>query len=197
MSSVVDNDRPPYVAYEYRAVENRDASIAAGHFVSKDVAYAIITRPGSRDTLDKEAETFLREYKEKARQGVIPQVWYDSFKASFDAWKTGEELPVDGTPIKGWQVLSPSAQKDLIRIGIRTVEDLAAYPDGDLSNIGTGAVSYKLKATAWLEAAKGPGKVAEQMAAQAIQLQQLIDLTRAQAEEIAKLKAQIPQPVRA
>ena len=40
--------RPPYVQFEMRAVEDRQASIDAGHYVAKDVAYAIITPAGSR-----------------------------------------------------------------------------------------------------------------------------------------------------
>lgn len=33
--------RPPYVTFEFRAEEDRAASIEAGHYVSKDVAYAL------------------------------------------------------------------------------------------------------------------------------------------------------------
>lgn len=190
----VDNDRPPYVVFERRAIEDRNASIASGHYCSKDIDIAIITRPGSRDNLEKEAKVWLAELREKTRQQLIPPNWYDAFNTAYESWKKGEELPENGTPIRGWPVLSPAVQKDLIALGIRTVEDLAALPDGNLGSIGTGAVSYKQKAVAWLEAAKDKGKVIEQVSALSTQVAELVALTKAQAEEIKNLRAQLPKP---
>lgn len=192
--STVDNTRPPYVAFERRAVEDRSASIAAGHYVSKDVDIAIITRPGSRDNLEKDALTWLAEIREKGRKDEIPRSWYEGFSASYKSWKDGEEAPVSGTPIKGWPVLSPAAQKDLIHAGIRTVEDLANLPDGDVGMIGTGAIAYKQKAVAWLAAANGTGKVVEQISALTTQVKELTDLSKRLVEENALLKAQLPKP---
>jgi len=196
MTGVVDNSRPPYVMFERRAVEDRAASLAAGHYVSKDVDFAIITRPGSRDTLDKEAIVWLSEIREKGRMNAIPSTWFEAFNASYKAWKDGEEVPPNGTPIKGWPILSPSAQKDLIHAGIRTVEDLADMPDQELSVIGTGALSFKQKAKSWLAAAQDTGKLAEQMAALVVQITELTTLTRNQAAEIDKLRTE-KQPVKA
>jgi hypothetical protein len=192
--STVDNNRPPYVTWETRPVEDRNASIASGHYVSKDVEYAIITRPGSRDTLDKEALVWLGEIREKCRKGDLPPSWYEGFKASYDMWKTGETAPVTGTPIKGWPPLSPAAQKDLIAAGIRTVEDLAEFSDSELSVIGTGAMSFKQKAQAWLKAANDTGKVAEQLAVLTGQVTELTSLVKTLTEENKSLRAQLPKP---
>ena len=195
--SVVDNDRPPYVMFERRPVEDRAASSKEGHYVSKDVDFAIITRPGSRDTVEKEAIPWLAELATKARAKSIPESWATGFKDSYNAWKKGEELPESGTPIKGWQMLGPSAQKDLIHAGIRTVEDLANLPDSEIGQIGTGAISFKQKAVAWLAAANDTGKAAAQIADLTAKVTQLVELTQAQATEMAKLKAQLPQPAKA
>lgn len=197
MTGVVDNSRPPYVMFERRAVEDRTASLAAGHYVSKDVDFAIITRPGSRDTLDKEALVWLGEIREKGRSNAIPSTWFEALNASYKAWKDGEEVPPNGTPIKGWPVLSPAAQKDLIHAGIRTVEDLADIPDQELAVIGTGAMAFKQKAKSWLAAAQGTGKLAEQLAALSTQLEALTALTRNQAAEIDKLRASQPATAKA
>lgn len=187
----IDENRPPYVVFERRPVEDRNASIAAGHYVSKDVDVAIITRPGSRDTLEKDAKTWLAEIAEKARknEGGVPPTWPIAFNAAYKAFLEGEELPVSGTPIKGWPVLSPSAQKDIIAAGIRTVEDLADIPESSLPTIGTGGIAFKQKAKAWLEAAKGPGKVTEQLNAQAQQIAELTVLTKKLIEENKALSA--------
>lgn len=195
--SVVDNDRPPYVTFETRPVEDRAASTTAGHFVSRDLDFAIITRPGSRDTMEKEASVWLRELAEKARTKSIPQTWATAFKESYETWKKGEDIPLTGTPIKGWPLLGPSAQKDLIHAGIRTVEDLAALPDNEVGQIGTGAISFKQKAQAWLLAAQDTGKAASQIADLTAKVTQLVELTQAQAIELKSLKAQLQQPAAA
>jgi len=190
--SVVDNNRPPYVAWETRPVEDRPESIAKGHYVSKDVDFAVITRPGSRDTLDKEALVWLTELKNKAAKGEVPSSWYEGFKASYDSWKKGEETPLTGTAIKDWPPLSPSARKDILAAGIRTVEDLADMSDSDLTSIGTGALAYKLKAQAWLKASKDTGQVAEQLATMTQQIAELTTLTANLIEENKTLKASLP-----
>ena len=190
----IDENRPPYVIFEERGIEDREATIKNGHYTEKSVDIAIITRPGSRDTLEKEAKTWLLELKEKGRKGEIPPNWFEAFDASYKSWKLGEEAPISGTAIKGWSALGSAAQKTLIAAGIRTVEDLAEIPDSELQNIGTGALSFKQKAVAWLKAANGVGKVVEQNAAMMVQVQELIDLTKKQAQEIEALRRQVPQP---
>jgi len=187
--SIVDNNRPPYVAFEVRAVEDRTKLLSEGHYGTKDVDFAIITRPGDRDTVEKPALEWLKELAVKAKQEMIPQTWVVAFNAAYKAWKEGEELPVDGVPIKGWPILSPSAQKDILAAGIRTVEDLAAAPESTLALIGTGALTFKQKAAAWLLAANDFGKVTEQMVSQATQIEQLTNLVREQAEALKQYKA--------
>lgn len=191
--STVDNDRPPYVVWESRAIEDRDASLKAGHYVSKNIDFAIITRPGSRDTLDKEALVWLAELREKSRKNELPPRWFEAFSESYKFWKNGEEAPVEGTPIKGWPVLSPAAQKDLIHAGIRTVEDLAQFSDSELSVIGIGALSFKQKAQAWLAAANDTGKTAEKLADLTQKVTELTDLTQRLLTENKALQAQLPQ----
>lgn len=176
--STVDNSRPPYVMWEIRQVEDRAASVEAGRYVAKDVDFAVITRPGSRDTQDEVAETWLKKIEERSRKGEIPANWHAAFKESYEFWKKGQEAPISGTPIKGWGVLSPAAQKDLLHAGIRTVEDLAEFSDSELSAIGIGALSYKQKAKAFLLAAKDVGQAAEKIAAQQKQIEELSELVR-------------------
>ncbi len=200
--SIVDNDRPPYVAFERRAVEDRTESEKAGRFMTRDVDFVVVTRPGSRDTVEKEAEVWVREIEEKSRSrsgqpSQVPSTWGPAFREAYKLWKSGEELPTSGTPIKGWPLLSPAAQKDVINAGIRTVEDLAALPDNELSQIGIGAVSFKQKAAAWLTAADGTGKAAAEISTLSSKVEQLAALAKEQADEIKSLRARLPQTVKA
>jgi len=194
-AQTTDNERPPFVQFELREKEDRDASIKAGHYVARDVEMAIIARPGSRDTLEKEAEPWLSEMKLKSRKQEIPPGWYDFFQRRYTEWKNGEAgQVVSGTPIRGWPSIGPAAQKTLIAAGIMTVEDLAEVSDSDLQNVGTGAMAFKQKAKAYLEAANGPGKVAEQMVAMQQQMKDMAELIKRQSEALKAAEPYLPKP---
>lgn len=180
--------RPPFVRFEYRPVEDRAATVAKGHFSTKDVAFALITRPGSKDTHEALAEEWLKTMEKKARENLVPASWPEAFKQAFERWKNNEESPVEGTPIKGWPVLGPSAQRTLLQAGFRTVEDLAAAPDPELNSIGAGAIEYRNKARTWLEQANGPGKAVERITALETQLAQQGALIKQLSEANSALK---------
>jgi len=152
-----EEERPPYVIFETRAVEDRDASIKAGHYVSKDVNYALVTPPGSKDLHEEELEAWLGKAKMNARNGRMNPKWVEAWQAKADSWKKGNEIPEDGIPIKGWTLLSPAQCESLLYANIRTVEDLAQANDEGLSRIGMGALGLKKKAQAWLQATSDHG----------------------------------------
>jgi hypothetical protein len=139
-------NRPPYVDFEMRAVEDREASIVAGTYIAKDVPFAIITPAGSRDKIEKEASLWFAQIKQQTSEGRFPQAWLDAYNSAFKAWQEGQEIPTEGFPIRNWSVLSPGQVKMLIGLNIRTVEDLAAASDDVLDRIGIGARSLKQKA---------------------------------------------------
>lgn len=192
--SIVDNDRPPYVAFERRAVEDRAQTNAAGHYVSKDVDFVVLTRPGSRDTVEKEVSVWLKESEVNVKNQRMPAPWLTLFREAYAQWKAGETLPENGTPIKGWPILSPAAQKDLLAAGVRTVEDLAEIPDTDLQGICMGALGYKARAKSWLASAKDVGVVAAKNTALEQTVAELTATIAAQAAELKRLSALIPQP---
>jgi hypothetical protein len=194
--SVVSNDTPPYVVFERRPVEDRNASVIAGHHVHKDVDYAVITRAGARDTFEQEVAVWFAQLERKVRDNQFPGEWLRAYRNAYEAWCKGEELPAEGTPVKTWPVASPAQIKDMLAVGIRTVEDLAQLPDSELSSLGIGAMSLKQKAQAWLLSSKDSGKATEQLATMQRQLADLSQLAQAQAAEIANLRAQLPQPVK-
>lgn len=48
---------------------------------------------------------------------------------AYDAWKKGNELPVNGTPLAAWNGLTPEQAELFKSKGIRTVEDIAEMPE--------------------------------------------------------------------
>jgi hypothetical protein len=175
-------DAPPLLEFEFHAVEDRTKTLANGGYSTKDVAFVKVHRPGSKDVHEEEAEAWGKKLAERARQGLCPQTWVLDFKRLFEAWKNGEELPPEGTPIKAWPALSPSAVKQIIAAGFRTVEQLASANDVECSSIGLQAVEFRNRARQYVEAAAGPGKMAEK-------LRELEAKTEAQAALIAELQA--------
>lgn len=186
--STVDNEKPPYITFETRSVEDRSASIAAGHYVAKDVIYAVVTRPGSRDSFDAEAENYGKNLFRQANGGIVPMAWSEAYNRALEAFKKNETLPETGTPIKGWQLLPPAAQQQVIRAGFRTVEDLAAGGEAEIQAIGMGAISWREKARTWLAEAKTLGVTAEKMADLTQKVADLTALTQRLLDENKALK---------
>lgn len=156
--------RPPYVTFEVRGEEDRAASIEAGHFVAKDVVYAIITPQGSKDRIERLAKDWLENMQAEVQSGRFPAEWLVRFKEMYKAWEEGRELPLSGTSVTQWPAASPAQVKQLQTVHIRTVEDLATCNEETLNRLGMGGRALKQKAVEWLAASKNVGKVAEEMA---------------------------------
>lgn len=157
--------KPPYVVFESRAVEDRAASITAGHYVGKDVIYAIITPQGSKDRIEKLADDWLKDLETAVREDRFPALWLQSYKSIYADWKAGREIPVEGTPILTWPAVSKAQADACLNMNIRTVEDLANANEAALSGIGMGARALKQRAEAWLQSANETGKIAAEIEA--------------------------------
>ncbi len=156
--------RPPYVTFEYRAEEDRAASIEAGHYVSKDVPFVLVTPMGSKDRHESPADEWFARREQDAAEGRFPREWLSAFKGAFAEWKAGREIPLNGTSVANWPVASPAQVKLLLDLIVRTVEDLAEANEETLNRLGMGGRTLKQKAQDWLASANDLGKVSEQLA---------------------------------
>jgi len=163
---------PPYVRFENLPVEDRTASIEAGHPVYKDVAFAFVTVKGERDTLKIEAETWLANLKRRADGELVPVSWVEHFQKLYDYWKKSEAVPESGTPLKNWPGVSPAQLKTLLELHVLTVEDLATLTDEGLKRVGMGGVVLRDKARAFLQSSD-TNKASEQIAALKAELEAL------------------------
>lgn len=175
MSIGVMPERGVYVEFELRPVEDRDATIRAGHMVYRDVEFAVITPAGGKLTVDKEC---------------TPEV-IARFKPQYDAWKAGLDEPVAGTHVRNWPSVTPAEVKTLLEANVRTVEDAAAMSEQTIQRLGMGGRKLKDKAVAWLKSASDTGKVAEQLAAMAVRLETLEREAKDKDQTIATLSAQV------
>jgi len=148
---VIRDSEKPFIRFDTLTVENVPASKKEGRIVWKDVDMVYITVPGSRDIQPEAVKDWWGKLKTQVESGRLPQEWMDEWKRNYERWKQGQEIPVDGTPLKGWTLLPGSVQKTLIELGILTVEALANANDEAISRIGIGALNYKRRAEAWVK----------------------------------------------
>lgn len=164
--SVTQNEaRPPYVTFHQHAVEDRNASIEAGHYMSKDVDFVHITPQGSKDCVELQADEWLQMIADEARKGRFNPDWVKSYKSMYEAYKDGQEIPLEGTSIKQWPPASKGVAENCIALGLRTVEDLAQANEEAIRRLGMGGRSLKQKAVDWLSASSNVGKVSEELSA--------------------------------
>jgi len=157
-------DRPAYVTFERIAVEDKAESTRQGHYVAKDVDYVNVTPAYSKDMWKSKVPQWLDNMKSDVMNGRLPQEWMDAYLRKYEAWKNGQALPLEGTAIKGWGVISPAQQEILLRMNILTVEDLAGINDEGLKRIGMGAMELKNKARAWIAQLNDKGPLTIKMA---------------------------------
>lgn len=187
----VMKERPPYVSFEVQAVEDRQASIEQGHYVAKDVVYAIVTPAGSKDRIPRVASEWLTMLAEQVQQQRFPGEWLNAYREAYKAFCEGREAPLNGTPVRDWPSISPAQLQQLLNFSVRTVEDLAVANEETLSRLGMGGRALKQKAIEWLDASKGIGAQAEMITAIKLENAQLKETVNAQAAAIAELRAKV------
>lgn len=121
------------------------------------------------------ATEFWMDTLEKTR----PEL-YRFVSASYDAWRGGRDLDVEGTPLAVWGGIDAAARDQLANVRVRTVEELAALPDPAIEKMGMGARTWRDRAKKFLEVNGGEAmKNAEAM--------------RAMEDKIARLEAMLDQ----
>ena len=182
----VAEERPVYVDFETRPVEDRAETLKHGRPIYKNVPFAIITPPGGKSTIEIAAERWLEK--------TSTDKYAHHYRELFKAWKHNEETPVEGTPLNMWPGLTPAEVKQIKRANIRTVEDLAQANDEALRHIGMGGVALRDRAKSYLMTAASTGVVSEQLAmlkADKKRLEETVDTMQAQIDE---LKAAVGKP---
>lgn len=157
----------PFIRFETRPVEDREASLKLGRFMTKDVDYVVIVPLGSggKEQIEQVYSEWLEQRKRESGRHEIrtgdssmpmfasrfPDEWLDKVEKGYAAWKAGQEIPVEGTPLAQWAVLSPSQRQQLIGMGIQTVEQLSQLPDGGLDSFGIGGMSLRQRARDFIQ----------------------------------------------
>jgi hypothetical protein len=183
---------PPAFRFERRATEDREASLAAGALVMKDEDWVIVQQRGSKDESEFPAEQWIAQMERAARDrpNDMPGSWVRGFKEVYAAFKKGEELQVDGFPIKNWPAISPAEAKNCTRCGLHSVEDIAHANEDTLRQLGMGSRTLQQKARAFLEARASNGAASE-LANLRTENEGLKQQQQDMQQQLAELRAQI------
>jgi hypothetical protein len=72
---------------------------------------------------------------------------------AYDAWKKGNETPMNGTPLHAWSGVSREMADALKKFNIYTIEDLADFPDHQMAKLPIPQLrEWRNRARAWREA---------------------------------------------
>jgi hypothetical protein len=194
MSPSLFDKRPPFVRFEERELGiDPDATEKAGRPIPRMVIIACITSHGSKDVFEKPAEDWLKDKKRQAMDGSFPVEWYNRFELQFNEWRKGNELPREGTPIKTWAMCTREAAHRLVATGITTVEDLAEFPDSNLSVIGMDGRYLRDLARGWINEAKDKGTNAKALADANVEIERLKAANESLAERVDRLAARLEE----
>jgi len=150
-------ERPAHVFFERVAVEDKAATLREGRYVAKDVDYVNVTPAYSKDCYRAKAASWFETVARDVQAGRTPERWLEQWREAYQRWQNGQEIPLHGTPIRGWGVISPAQQEMLIRLNCLTVEDLADTNEEGMRRIGMGGLELRNKAKAWLQSVKDHG----------------------------------------
>jgi len=148
-------ERPPFLRFHDMSVEDRAATIEAGHLVLKSQHMVTVRQIGSKDGPEFIVEPWLKQQDDMAALGKLPREWAASYRKQYEAWRAGMEGPVNGFPIREWAAVNRAMAESMFAVGISSVEDLAAANEETLARIGMGARLWQQKARAWLETKSG------------------------------------------
>lgn len=112
----------------------------------------------------------------------------------YAAFKAGQKVAVEGTPVDEWPILTASKVAELKALNIFTVESLAELPDTGLAKMGMGARELQNKAKAYLEAAKG-GAVTNRLVQENERMRLELDMLKQQIRDLGAPPMEVPETV--
>lgn len=195
MSFAIQEARPPYVTFEERSEEDREATLANGRMMLRNVYFANIYPLGSKDCREVEVTEWFTNLKQKVANKQYPREWFEKHQADFEAFKSGQEPLPNGTHVKHWPQIDKATAMNLVSARILTVEDVAGMNQEAMSRVGMGAQTLKNKAENWIKAGNSRKAAAEleklqaENAALTTRLSSLEEQNRALAAKVDALAA--------
>lgn len=88
----------------------------------------------------------------------------DFIRPRYEAWKKGQEVPLNGTPLAAWNGVTLEEATILRTAGFKTVEDVAGMTEGHITSIKLPSLRQKKKQAEHFIASADQTRVAAQLA---------------------------------
>ncbi len=161
-----DEDKKLLVKFFMKPRKDNAATIAEGRPIFKDAEYIDIKIPGDRTGGVCRPASFADKQR---------------FPDHYRMFKDRIDIPLEGTPLGEWPLITRSLAEELAFHNVKTVEHLAGMADVNISKF-MGLGNLKAKAVTWLAKAGEEAKV-----------HQLQDELAERDERIASLEAKVEQ----
>lgn len=105
----------------------------------------------TRDTVSRISKVRPVDPMSEDEAAKMANLRWAAIEPAYRAWKSGQELPVNGTPLGAWPALTPEKADVLRSCGIRAVEELAEATETVINRIKLpGARDLKAQAALFL-----------------------------------------------
>src|SRR5687768_11633736 len=85
-----------WVTFEQRDIEDKKASAEQGKYVGHDEDFVIITPAYGKDDVHRTVASWKENLKLQLDTGRISQEDVTYYLSKYDAWKKGNEMPLNG-----------------------------------------------------------------------------------------------------
>jgi hypothetical protein len=160
-----------YPRFFIDSVQDYVASEREGRPIFKDEERVEVIFPGNQHT--KPVWKVTQEHKERWPQ-------------EYEAFKSGHEIALNGTPLEQWPILKRAQVMELKAMNFRTVEDVAGMNDHATQRIGMGGVRLRQLAQSYLDEAAAGALLSQTTAANARQ-EEVIAEQNAKIDNLSKL----------
>jgi hypothetical protein len=80
-------------------------------------------------------EEITEEEQNKAEKYLYMREIWRQVEPAYNAWKSGNEIPLDGTPLSAWAGVTPE-QIDILRLaGVKTIQNVANMTEAQMNKI--------------------------------------------------------------
>lgn len=114
----------------------------------------------------------MRRGEETEKLKLMTMKW-SQIEPAYKAWKSGNELPVAGTPLAAWAGVTAEKAEVLRRYGIRTVEEVSRLSEGQMEKVALPGMREMRKQAAIFLEGRGAAEAAEREAERDAEIENL------------------------
>lgn len=173
----------PYVSFETLAVEKQKPKEEGGYVFTEFEDFVKITPSGSKDVTIRAVKDWFAYLEMQVSMEMMPAEALERYKSQYEAFKQKKEIPLSGTPIKGWPLATEAQRAKCLEINLHTVEDLANANSEALQRLGMGGMALKERANSFLQAQNSHAPLVGRMEAMESQLKALLEQNKKLLEE--------------